>query len=113
MPNILRTPTDSSWLDVDQNIGNSEYRITYRLNQRFDPPRFYFDIYAGVDPVVQGVKIRYEADLTTKHALTELLGGTIFLLKTTDTEDSPTLGNIGLGLDYQLVYYTTQELDEL
>ena len=113
MPNILKTPTTASWNEVDQNIGDSEYRITYRLNERFDPPRLYFDIYAGIDPVVLGSKIRYVADYTYKYALTELLGGIIFLVNTTGTEDTPTLGNIGIGLDYQLVYYTNQELAEL
>ena len=110
MPNILKTPTQSSWVEVSQVFSGEEFSVVFRLNERYTPSRIYFDMYKGGELMIGGNKILPTTDYLSKYSLLDFLQGSIFLVNATGTKDSPTLGNIGSGLDYQLIYYSNQEI---
>lgn len=110
MPLTLSVPTGSSWTTQVTELGNVSYTFVYSINPRYTTRRMYLDIFLDETPVKTGIKLMSNITLLP-YLLTTFDHGQLFCIKLgAATDTSPTLGNIGLGLDYELIYYTNEEL---
>ena len=91
------------------NLGGYKYLIEYAYNNRDDSMRM--SIYLDNIPVITGIKIMQNQRLLYRYNLTEFNHGDIVCYKNKTTPINPTLGNIGIGKDYELIYFSNEELE--
>lgn len=110
MPVKIPVP-DASWGEVTVPLGGETYDITYRYVER-DPedPHWRMDIYQGTTTVMVGIKLVADSPLIGIYALDDFRHGEILCQKMLSTNDTPGRGNVGIGKEYELVYYSLEEL---
>lgn len=113
MPLTISVPSISSWTEQTIELSGIAYRFIYKLNERFNPSRLYLDIYLEEVLVKASLKLLENSDLTSRYLLDDFDHGSLFLVRLDSTKDQATLGNIGIDLSYELVYFTNQELEDL
>lgn len=87
------------------------YEFSYYYNSRNE--RMYLSISVGGESVVSNIKIVESSDLLGRYILNNFDHGTIICVRNGCTTKPATLGNIGVGLCYSLLYLTNDELDIL
>jgi hypothetical protein len=92
-------------------LGGTTYNITFRFNTR--EARWYFDLYQEDNtPIKLGVKVMENQSLLFRYRL-DNFSGDIICIEVGNSE-SKYVGRDNLGIDkeYQLVYYTEEELGD-
>lgn len=112
MPLSIQVPTESSYTEQVIELGGLQYKFIYKLNERFSPARLYLDIIYGDSLVKSGMKLLENSELTDRYILENFEHGALYLIKLGKTSQTSTLGNIGIGLSFGLVYYANDELTE-
>lgn len=87
--------------------------ITFSFNTR--DQRWYFDIVdRNNTDIISGVKILPSQDLSTKYiSLAQLLGGAFVCVDTRSSGKDVTRDNFGTDKQFQLWYYTDQEIEDI
>lgn len=87
-------------------LGESEFNFRFRYNMT--DKSWCVDISDEDDiPILSGIGMKPNRNLTGKYLISDRIGGTLWLLKVTNTTDTLTRDNINT--DYQLWYYTNDE----
>ena len=109
MPITIDVPTDS-WAEQSIALGSVVYRFIYKYNNR--NARLYLDIFQEEELVVGGLAMMEGGRLLQNYTLPNFNHGDIACVKFKQTDSAPTSGNVGIGLAYELIYYTNEELGE-
>ena len=107
----IPVPNTSTWVDEYLVLGGQEYKFTFTLNTR--DSRMRMDIVLGDTPVISGVKIVESQGLVSRYLLEDFDHGEIFCVRTQKTDEPAGFGNLGIGLPYELVYFSNEEISEL
>ena len=104
---ILDTP-DRAFIEQRATLDEIEYFLIYRFNSR--DKKYRLDIYdANQELLIGGVVVAPQMLVTSDKYLPEILGE-ITLIKNKETTTEPTITNIGIDEEWQLVYYENNEL---
>ncbi len=105
-------------LPVTSN-GNSDYDITlegvtytfqYRYNSRNE--RIFLNILKEGVPLIMGMRLIEDGAPNQIYANTEAPQGLLYVAQMTSEETFATLGNLGISLPFNLVYFTEQEVED-
>jgi hypothetical protein len=107
MPFKIPVP-ESPWVDEFLTLGGQEYKFTFRFNT--EDERWRFDLFLNEEPVILGVKVMENQSLLSQYALPDFSHGDIFCVETQNTDAEAGRSNVGIGLPYELVYFSNQEL---
>ncbi len=108
MPLSVNTPTVGSTVDSDVSLNNTQYTFRYRYNERNS--RLYLDILLGEQVLVTGIKLIENHLLLFNYVIPQFDHGDLVVVKYKDADSESTLGNIGIGLTYELLYFSNSEL---
>lgn len=106
---VINVP-NSPWSENRMSFGGQFYNVIFRYNSRDE--RWRMDIYKEDVPVILGVKIMENQSLLKKHSLKDFSHGDIGCLRIEDDGKPVTRDNLGVGLPYELVYFTNEEMAE-
>ena len=113
MPTSITVPETSYWSTSSVELSRKTFDFTYTLNERFETPRLYLTIHQEGNLVKAGIKLLGSKNITGPYILEEFSEGILMVLRMTeDIHVEPTIGNIGIDKDFELVYYTFDELEE-
>lgn len=107
MPISINIP-DVAWAEQTLNLGGYTYDFVYSYNSR--TRRVYVDIYYSGEIVEAGIPIMESGNFFSGNRPTNFEHGDIYCVRFKADESPATLGNIGIGKNYELLYYTNSEL---
>lgn len=110
MPLSIPVP-DSASSEQDISLGGSTYTFTYSFNSR--DARWRFDLALLDVVIISGVKVVENQSLLARYRLDNFDHGDIFCIRVKDDNQDVGRSNLGVGLSYQLVYYTNAEIAAL
>lgn len=110
MPSIIPVPSTAA--DVfNVSLGLNTYDFKFRFNSK--DSRWYFDIYNSDSTALKlGVKVMENQSLLARYKL-DNFEGDIICFRKSNTLAPVGFDNLGVGLDYELIYYTQAEIDEV
>ena len=109
MPVIINTPKSAS-ATQSISLGGNTYEFIYSLNSRDN--RLRFDILFDDVPIISGVKIMENQSLLKRYDLVDFSHGDLVCFRFKDDGKDVSLENLGVGLPYELIYFSNDELDE-
>ena len=112
MPSILQVPDNSADI-INTSLEGISYDIKYRFSSR--EKRWYFDMYLeGGVAIKLGVKVMENQSLVSRYILDDFKGEIICFRKK-DTQPLEDVGrdNLGIGKTYELIHFTSAEIDEI
>ena len=90
-------------------LGSESYVLVFRFNSR--DKGWYFDLYSNSNVLIKGgIKVMPNQSLLKRYIL-ESFSGDIVCIRINDTEENVGRNNLGIGKDYELVYFSPEELD--
>lgn len=108
MPQIIKVP-DSSYAIHRVPLGANSYVIVFRFNSR--DSRWYFDLYSDSNTLIKaGIKVMENQSLLQRYLL-EDFSGDIVCDKVGNTAEKVGRNNLGVGKDYELIYFSQEEID--
>ncbi len=110
MPLSINTPTSGSWVESDVSLNNTLYTFGYTYNERNG--RLYLDISLGDEVLITGLKLIENHLLLESHIIPNFDHGDLVVVKYKDDDEQSTLGNIGINLTYEFLYFTNRELGQ-
>ena len=96
---------------LNLQLGGLEYTFIYSYNER--DARWRFDLYLQDTPVITGVKIVESQFFFSKYILSGFDHGDIACIRTGSSKDAASRDNVGIGKNYELVYFTNEEIANL
>lgn len=111
MPVLIDVPTTSTYVRQNIVLNGLNYVFSYKFNSRDE--RWRLSIYRNDEAIVESIKILENQFLLGQYIL-DGFEGDILCFRSLESTDKPvTLGTLGIGKDYELIYYTLQDLLEL
>lgn len=109
---IIDVPT--SYPNVTQNITLSGVSYTFKYTYNSRDERLRLSIYRDEELVIAGLKIMENQLLLDNYILSGFPDGDLFCARIRGDSSIPaTLGTIGLGREYELIYFTNEEIEEI
>lgn len=110
MPVIIDTPTTSSNTRQDIVLAGITYTFKYKYNSRDKGIRLF--IYLNGEPLILGLKLMPNQLLLTQYLLPNFAHGDLACIRVKGQPDTPlTLGTLGIGREYELMYFTNEEIE--
>lgn len=108
----IDVPTESANVKQDITLSGTNYLFRYTYNTR--DQRLRLSIYLDDELVIASVKIMENQLLLQNYILPDFPDGDLLCVRFKGDETTPaTLGNIGIDQNYELIYLTNEELEEL
>ena len=109
---MLQIPVpEISFSSTNLLLGGFEYTFIYSFNER--DSRWRIDIFLQDEPVITGVKVVESQDLLSNYELEEFDHGSLFCLRVGASFDEVGRDNFGIDKNYQLIYFTNEEIAAL
>ena len=90
-------------------LGANSYVIVFRFNSK--DKAWYFDLYSDSNALIKGgVKVMPDQSLLLRYLLDEF-DGDIVCQRVNNTVEELGRNNLGIGKDYELVYFSQEEID--
>ena len=105
----IAVPIESSSVKQYIDLNNTTYKFIYTYNEVDE--RLRISIYRGEELLVAGIKIMENQSLLAKYKLDSFDGDLFCKSFKGGTSIPATLGTVGLGLEYELIYLTQGEID--
>lgn len=102
---------DTPWSRQNISLAGKTYRFTFTYNER--SKRWYLEISLGSKTIISSVKIIEGVDLIGRYVLDDFDHGKLFCAPQKQTSDTVGRDNFGIGKDYELFYFTNEELEQL
>lgn len=103
--------TRSGNSDYDLTIEGVTYTFQYRYNTR--NKRIFLNILRESVPLLMGMRLIENGTPNEIYANKEAPQGVLFVAKATTEEDFSTLGNLGIDLPFNLVYFSELEFETI
>jgi hypothetical protein len=114
MPSFITMPIESSYTEQVVELSGVKYNMSVTLNEAFEVPRLYVDLYLDDEPIILGQKVLANAVLSPPYTSEDFPDGYLFCFRFTNNKEAEaTLGTVGSDLEFEIVYYTTDELESL
>jgi len=106
VPIRVPVPTEA-FAEYDISLAGVSYLFTYRYNERLG--RWKLDISTPQgDLIIAGMSL-IEGVSPNLHLVTEDFPGSLFVVRFNETPIKASRDNLGIGKDYELVYFTEDE----
>jgi hypothetical protein len=110
MPQSIPVPEQST-AKYRVVLNGLSYIFVFRFNTR--DKRWYFDLYSDEEILLKGgTKVMENQSLLLRYNI-EGFFGDIICEKSNKVEDTVGRSNLGIDKDYELIYYTQEELDSV
>lgn len=104
----LNIPT-VSYAKQEVSLGGFKYDFVYSYNE-YDG-RWRIDIYYNEELIVPGLAIMEDSSIIRfRYDVPEFSHGDLQCRKVLDTKESVGRNNLGIGKEYELIYFTNEEL---
>lgn len=102
---------NTPWSRQTVSLSGRNYIFEVSYNER--SKRWYIDISLSGSDVVNSVKVMENYDLTGRYCLQDFPDGELFCARLRETSDPVGRDNFGIGKDYELLYLTLEEIEQL
>lgn len=103
---------NSSYSEQEVSLSGVKYNFIFRYIGR--DQRWRIDIFDNnKDPIIHGIKIMENQDLTGRYNLPSFSNGNLYCLRVKQDLTPVSRDNIGLGKAYNLLYFSNEEIDTL
>ena len=110
MPISINVP-EAAWAEQPMSLSGFTYTFTYAYNSTDGGVRLSISNREG--KVLSGLKLMSDQALNERYLLPTFNHGQLICLKFKETDELPTLGNIGIDKEYELWYYTNDEIEAI
>jgi hypothetical protein len=116
MAQSIPVPEDAT-SNINIVLGANSYNLIFRFNSRetFNTNgRWYFDLYTeSGEPIKLGIKVMENQKLLGRYKLDAFSGDIYCLQSNFGQVRFLTRDNLGIDKEYELVYFSQEELDEI
>lgn len=110
MPLSIDVP-EEAWSSSNVSLAGTTYSFRYSFNNRDE--RWRLSIYIGARAIITGVKIMENQLLLRNYGLDDFSHGDLACVRAKQSSFPVGFDNFGRDKEYELVYYSNEEIQEL